>query len=245
MLVRGAKPKSASSAVMSTVSMKRSHQACRRWRTAGSASTASTSNCTRCTAPSTDGLGARTHSSRWISQLWRCPTSASPPRAAARPRLQMKGRDGALEDLALVADAQIAALHAGVGRGQLAGAGVLEGLAGLQQRLAADPPQALDLFDMAQFVGDDPVARDQLARHLAGIGHGDRVGEGVYARRWSGLLWQKGGADLDLELVHGHGGNGNCPQCTGLSTPPPPAAPCFLPPLGSAMARPAKPEAIA
>ena len=41
---------------------------------------------------------------------------------AASARLQMKARDGALEDFALVADAQIAALHAAVGRAQLAAA---------------------------------------------------------------------------------------------------------------------------
>ena len=70
-----------------------------------------------------------------------------------------------------------------LGGAQAAAAGVLEGFAGLEQRLLADHAQALDLLDLRQLVGDDPVARDQLGRHLAGVGDGDGVGEAVDALR--------------------------------------------------------------
>jgi hypothetical protein len=41
------------------------------------------------------------------------------------------------------------------------------------------------------------VARDQLRRHLAGVGDGDRVGEAVDALSRGGLLGQEPGFDLD------------------------------------------------
>ena len=63
MAVRGAKPKSASSVVMSTWSIKVSHQAISRWCASASFSKALTSCSTRPTATSTDGWAARIHCS--------------------------------------------------------------------------------------------------------------------------------------------------------------------------------------
>ena len=55
-------------------------------------------------------------------------------------------------------------------------------LAGLEQRLVAHHGQAAHLLDVAVGVGDDPVPRDQLRRHVAGVADGDRVGERIRAR---------------------------------------------------------------
>ncbi|MNT43930.1 hypothetical protein D3C72_1804270 [compost metagenome] len=52
-------------------------------------------------------------------------------------------------------------------------------LARLEQRLVADHAQAGDFLRAVVAVGDDPVARDQLRRHLAGVVDGDGVGEGM------------------------------------------------------------------
>src|SRR6185369_17413794 len=83
--------------------------------------------------------------------------------------IELESRDLHLEPFAVLSDAEVASLHAAGGGAQPAAAGVLERLARLEQRLLANDAQALDLFDLAQRVGDDPVARNQLGRHLAGI----------------------------------------------------------------------------
>ena len=52
---------------------------------------------------------------------------------------------------------------------------------GFEQRLVAHHREPAHLFAAALAVGDDPVARDQLRRHVAGVADGDGVGEGVLA----------------------------------------------------------------
>ena len=59
---------------------------------------------------------------------------------------------------------------------------VLEALAGLEHRLVADDREAAHFVDVAVRVGDDPVARDQLAGDVAAVADRDRVGERVLAR---------------------------------------------------------------
>ncbi|MPN09177.1 hypothetical protein SDC9_156465 [bioreactor metagenome] len=100
--------------------------------------------------------------------------------------------------------AEIASPHGARGRTQLAAAAVLEGFAGLQQRLSAHHAQAFDLFDMTQLVGDDPVPRNQLRRHLTRVGDGNGVGKHIDACSRGGLLGQVGGLDLDQKLIHRH-----------------------------------------
>ena len=84
MAVRGANPKSASSVVMSTRSIKTSHHACKRWRSSLLLSIACTKASTRPTATSTEGSAAPIHSSTWISQRWRSASSASGFNSASR-----------------------------------------------------------------------------------------------------------------------------------------------------------------
>ena len=65
-------------------------------------------------------------------------------------------------------------------------------------------PRPLTSSIWPERVGDDPVARDQLGRHLAGVRDRDRVGEGVQVLARLRLLGQVAGLDLDAELVLGH-----------------------------------------
>ena len=89
--VRGAKPKSASKVVMSTVSTSCAHHACRRARNSGRASTASRKSCSLAVAPGTESRSPRTHSSKWMSQRWRWGRSASASSSASR-RARSLGR---------------------------------------------------------------------------------------------------------------------------------------------------------
>jgi len=123
---------------------------------------------------------------------------------AAVAGIQHEHRDLDLEALAIGRHAEVAAVHGAAGRAQAAAAGVLEGFARCQQRLLAHHAQALDLLGVAARVVDDPVARDQLRRHLARVVHGDGVGKAIQLARRLRFVRQKLGLDLDPELVFRH-----------------------------------------
>ena len=92
---------------------------------------------------------------------------------------QAEYRDIGFEFVAVVGAHLIAALHRtdrGVEHGA---AGVAEVFARLQVRLLAHDAGALYLLHRAVAVGDDPVARQQLGRHAAGVADGDGIGEYV------------------------------------------------------------------
>ena len=74
--VRGAKPKSASKVVMSTVCASTSHQACRRSCSSGWVSSASRNSCTRLSAASGEAWSPRIQANSQISHRWRCATPA-------------------------------------------------------------------------------------------------------------------------------------------------------------------------
>ena len=82
--VRGAKPKSASSAVKSTVCSRHVHQACSLWRSSGLASIASSSRPTRATAASTDACSPRIQSATSMIHRWRSASGASGFRLTSR-----------------------------------------------------------------------------------------------------------------------------------------------------------------
>ena len=123
---------------------------------------------------------------------------------------QHEQRHRHIEAFAVFGHAKDAAVHGSAGGAQAAAAGVLKGLARLEQRLVPDHTQAFDLFGVAAGVADDPVARDQLRRQLADIADGDGVGKGVNTGLGLGLLGQIGGLDFNAEKMFGHGLNGNC-----------------------------------
>ena len=83
MELRCAKPKSASSVVMSSCPVSAAHQACRRARVSADCSAACTSWATRSVAACTTWLSPRTQSSRAMSCRWRCAAAASGSRAAS------------------------------------------------------------------------------------------------------------------------------------------------------------------
>src|SRR5687768_1453674 len=89
---------------------------------------------------------------------------------AAAAVVENESRNLHVEARAVLRYAEIAALHGAGGGAQPTAAGVLEGLARLEQRLVADHAQALHLFHLARRIGNDPVARNQLGSKLAGIG---------------------------------------------------------------------------
>jgi hypothetical protein len=80
-----------------------------------------------------------------------------------------------VEVLTRARDHLIAPFHLADIGGQGTTRGVLEALTGFENRLLANDSGALDLFDLAIAVGDDPVAREELNRLLAQILDGDRV----------------------------------------------------------------------
>ena len=100
-------------------------------------------------------------------------------RAAAMRGFEHEQGNGHLKALAVLGHAEKTPVHRAAGRAQARAAGVLEGFARLEQRLVAHHAQALDLFVEAVGVGDDPVARDQLRGHRAGVGEGDGVGKTI------------------------------------------------------------------
>ncbi len=88
-----------------------------------------------------------------------------------------KGADGHIKAVPVFGHKEEAAAHGATGRAQAATTGVLEGLARLQQGLLANNTQALDFFGVSQVVLNEPVPRDQLCGHPAGVAHGDGVSE--------------------------------------------------------------------
>src|SRR5450755_670179 len=100
--------------------------------------------------------------------------------------------------------AEKGAAHRSVRRGQARPAGVLEALAGLQHGLVADHGQAAHFLDVAVGIADDPVARDQLAGHVAAVLDRDRVGERILAGIAVRLLRQMAHGDAGRELGMGH-----------------------------------------
>ncbi len=137
----------------------------------------------------------------------------APPGGA---RVKQEGGDRHVEALTVLGHAKVTAVHHAVGSAQPAAAGVAEAFARLQQGLVADHTQTLDFLGATSGVFDQPMARDQLGRDLAGIGDLDGVGKAVDALVGLGLLRQVAGLHLDIERVLGHGANGNCDNC-GMS----------------------------
>jgi ribulose-phosphate 3-epimerase len=124
--------------------------------------------------------------------------------------IKHKHGDVSVELLAILRHAKKTAVHGAGGRAQAGTAGVLERLAGFEQRLLADYAQTLDLFGVAIGVVDVPGARDQLCRHVAGIGDGDGVREHVVSLVGGRLIGQVFGGDFNGKLVLGHGCNATC-----------------------------------
>ena len=96
-------------------------------------------------------------------------------------------------------------MHGVAGGAQARAAGVLEGFAGLEQRLMTDHAQPLDLFGMAVGVADDPVARNQLRGHVAGVGDRDGIGKPINVILGRRLLGQVLGDYFAGKLISGHG----------------------------------------
>lgn len=125
--------------------------------------------------------------------------------AATIQGLQHEEADGAGELLAVLRDAEVAAVHRARRRAQTAAAGVLKGFARSQQGLLTDDAEALDLFGVATRIADDPVSRNELRRRITGVGHGDRVSEAEHFIVRIGLVRQIFREHLDRELIFGHG----------------------------------------
>jgi hypothetical protein len=73
----------------------------------------------------------------------------------------------------------------------------------------ADHTQALDLLVMAFGVTDEPVARDELCGHIAGIGDRDGVRERKLLVCRRGLFGQVLRQHFAGKLVGGRGGDGH------------------------------------
>ena len=89
-----------------------------------------------------------------------------------------------VEFFAVFGHAKVAAVHGAGGRAKARAAGVFKLLAGLQQGLMADDPQATNFFMQARGVVHVPGARDELRSDGAHIGNRDGVGEHVHAALW-------------------------------------------------------------
>jgi len=124
--------------------------------------------------------------------------------SAGGRHVEREGRDRHLEAVAVDADAEVMPAHDAHGGLQARAAGVLEGLARLQQGLATDHAQSIDDLGFAEGILDFPVTRDQLGRHRAGVGDRDRVGKDIGVLHGRGLRGQVFGPDVDGELVLRH-----------------------------------------
>src|SRR5262249_13121687 len=83
------------------------------------------------------------------------------------------------ERLARAVAHEIRAVHRADRGAQRAETGVLEGLAGREQRLLADHARPLHPLRVAVRVGDDPLTADQLRRLRADVRDANAVGEEV------------------------------------------------------------------
>jgi membrane protein implicated in regulation of membrane protease activity len=127
----------------------------------------------------------------------------APGRRAARG-VQHKLGNGRIKTVAFVRDEEIAAMHGAAGSTQTAGAGVLESLSGPKQRLLPYHPQTLDFVNVALLVLDDPVARNQLNRGLASVGHCHGVGERINILQGIALVGHVLGQHINMNLVYRH-----------------------------------------
>src|SRR5580704_1419323 len=94
-------------------------------------------------------------------------TSAGAPRLSSVERMrkrQKKGRDRRVEDAAIGSVHLIRPAHLAAMRGQLASARVLEVLARTQGRLTAHDARTAHFFDLADPIGDDPMASHEPCR---------------------------------------------------------------------------------
>src|SRR5664279_3485852 len=133
----------------------------------------------------------------------------------ARDRLRklsmQRGREGQaeladrrVERVGGLGHAEEGAAHRAVRRAQARAARVLEGLAGLEQRLLADDRQPAHFLDVTVGVADDPVARHELGGDVATVPDGYCVREGELAGLAVRLLRQVADSDARGELGVGH-----------------------------------------
>jgi len=118
---------------------------------------------------------------------------------------QHKGVNRGVKAVPVFGHKEKAAAHGAAGGAQTATAGVLEGLARLQQGLLTDHAQTLNFFSVTLVVLDDPVSRDQLCGHLAGVGDSDGVSEREERVQRVALLWHVLGQYVNLDGIGGHG----------------------------------------
>ena len=88
---------------------------------------------------------------------------------------QRKRRDRRVEVPPVLREHLVGSPHRSDGRLEMSAAGVLEALAGLEQRLLPDHPQTLDLDYLAVRIGDDPMTADELCGNIARVADRDRV----------------------------------------------------------------------
>ena len=128
----------------------------------------------------------------------------APARLVAE-RVEHKHGDVDIKFFTVLRHAKVAAVHGACGRAQACAAGVFKLFARLEEWLVADHAKTFDFFVRALGVVHIPSARDELRRHIAHIGDGDRVGKHVQTTVWVGLLRQILRLNFDLEFVAWHG----------------------------------------
>src|SRR6185312_915809 len=112
---------------------------------------------------------------------------------------QAERRDNGVEGRAVVPNHAVGAAHGSVGHRERAVARILVVLARTDGRLLSDDPVALHVLLVAVGVGDDPVAAEELGRHLALVRDADRVDENPLAA--GRLLLEIAGADADSDSL--------------------------------------------
>ena len=105
-----------------------------------------------------------------------------------------KFRNDRLKRRAVLGHHLVFTAHAANRCGQRGAAGVLKLLARFYQRLRADHAQSAHFLNLLFFIGDDPMAADQLRRHRTDVAYGDGVGKNIARNRLVRLL----GDVLDL-----------------------------------------------
>lgn len=95
----------------------------------------------------------------------------------------------------------VAAFHPSNRSFQNGAARVLVDISTVEYRLFADDAFALDFFDAAIAVGDEPAAPYELHDFVGFIGNPDPVGEHVAVAGGVGLLRDKEGFNVDANTV--------------------------------------------
>lgn len=120
-------------------------------------------------------------------------------------RLQVKHGNFDLEAVTVHGHEKIMAQHGSTRGAQTASAGVLEGLARLQQGLVPDDAQTVDFFDTTVVVLNFPVPGNQLGCQCPRIGDGDGVRKRMDMPTRIAVFGQVMRRRIDEKCVVGHG----------------------------------------